>query len=243
MDQLPVILFLIIIAFLYSSVGHGGASGYLGMMVLLGVSPALMKPSALLLNIIVSAIATIQFYRAGYFRKNLFIPFIILSIPFSFIGSMITINEHVYKVILGICLLISVFRLLMMNKNVVQTENKKFSLTVALIIGACIGLLSGMIGIGGGILLSPLLILLHWANIKEAAAVAAPFILVNSLAGIFGLSLTGIFFTPQILWWVAAASAGGLAGSYWGSARFNFIALKYLLSVVLILAAGKLFIS
>jgi uncharacterized membrane protein YfcA len=243
MEQLLIILLLICIAFLYSSVGHGGASGYLGMMVLLGISPLVIKPSALLLNIIVSAIATIQFYRAGYFRKELLIPFIILSVPFSFIGSTIQLSDHIYKIILGFCLLMSVVRMLFMNQININSANKKIPLTLALFIGALIGFISGMIGIGGGILLSPVLLLFRWANIKESAAVAAPFIFFNSLSGIAGIGITDLNFTPQIITWVIAASIGGIAGSYWGSAKFNFIVLKYLLSAVLIIAAGKLFIS
>jgi uncharacterized membrane protein YfcA len=243
MEQLVVTLLFVVIAFLYSSVGHGGASGYLGAMVLLGISPSLMKSSALLLNITVSSIATIQFYRSGYFRKELLIPFIILSIPFSFIGSNIHLNDHIYKIILGFCLLVSVFRLLMMNKIVSGNEVRKIPFIPALIIGAVIGLFSGMIGIGGGILLSPILLLFHWANIKESAAVAAPFILLNSISGMIGLGTGGIIFTPEIAIWVVAASIGGIMGSYWGSVKFNFYALRLILAAVLILAAGKLFIS
>jgi uncharacterized membrane protein YfcA len=243
MEQLVVTLLFIIIAFLYSTVGHGGASGYLGAMVLLGISPALMKPSALLLNIIVSSIATIQFYRSGYFRKELLLPFIILSIPFSFIGSNFQLNDHIYKIILGFCLLVSVMRMLMMSKIITGSEIKKIPAIPAMIIGAAIGFLSGIIGIGGGILLSPILLLFNWANIKETAAVAAPFILVNSISGMIGLSTSGITFTPEIAIWVVAASIGGIMGSYWGSMKFNFYALRIILAAVLILAAGKLFIS
>ncbi len=243
MEQYFIIIILTVIAFLYSSVGHGGASGYLGMMVLLGISPVLMKPSALLLNVIVSAIATFQFYRAGYFRKFLFIPFVILSVPFAFIGAKISLTDPVFKIILGISLLISVMRMLMMNSLNKQNEKKTLPFVPALIIGACIGLISGMIGIGGGILLSPVILLFRWATIKESAAVAAPFILINSLSGIAGLWSSDVLFSPQIIWWVAAASMGGILGSYWGSQKFNTVALKYVLSVVMVIAAAKLFIS
>lgn len=242
MEPYTILLLILVLAFLYSSVGHGGASGYLGMMVLLGVSPAIMKPSALVLNVIVSTIAAIQFYKAGYFKMQLFFPFIILSVPCAFIGAKIPLPDHTYKIILGVCLLISVGRMLMMySKN--QIEKKPLPLIPALIIGAVIGLISGMIGIGGGILLSPLLLLFRWADYKEAAAVAAPFILVNSISGLVGLWSGGVTFPPLIVLWIIAAGLGGFAGSYWGSKKFNTVALKYLLSAVLIIAAWKLFIS
>ena len=212
------------------------------MMVLLGISPAMMKPSALLLNILVSAIATYQFYKAGHFKKNLFLPFIILSVPFSFIGSKISLADPVYKTILGICLLIAVACMLIKN-TAIAGDKKQLPLWPALGIGAGIGLISGMIGIGGGILLTPLLLLFRWADVKEAAAVSAPFILLNSISGIIGLGSTGISFTPEISAWVVAAAIGGIAGSYWGSKKFNNAALKYILSCVLVLAAAKLFIS
>ena len=243
MEYYLILILLLIVAFLYASVGHGGASGYLGMMVLLEISPALMKPSALLLNMIVSAIATIQFYKAGYFRKNIFIPFVILSVPFAFIGSRVVLPDHVYKIILGICLLISVIRILMMNYFQTISNKRSLPLVPALIIGAGIGIVSGMIGIGGGILLSPILLIFKWADIRESAAVAAPFIFINSLSGMTGLWSAGISFTQDIVWWVVAASIGGLLGSYSGSKKFNTVVLKYVLSVVMIIAATKLFIS
>lgn len=242
METYAVLFFVLLLAFLYSSVGHGGASGYLGLMVLMGVSTSVMKPAALILNVIVSSIAAIQFYNAGYFRKQLFFPFIILSVPCAFIGAKIPLSDPVYKIILGVCLLISVLRMLMMyNKN--NIDKKPLNLAAALIIGAGIGLISGMIGIGGGILLSPLVLLFRWADYKEAAAVSAPFILVNSISGLAGLWSGGVKLPPEIIAWVTVAAVGGIAGSYWGSKKFNTVALKYLLSAVLVIAAVKLFIS
>jgi uncharacterized membrane protein YfcA len=241
--DLLIIPLLLVIAFLYSSVGHGGASGYLGLMVLIGISPAVMRPSALLLNLIVSSIAAVQFYRSGYFRINLLIPFVILSVPFSFIGAKITLEDPVYKIILGICLLISVLRMVIINNLSVTSLKNELPFIPALIAGACIGLISGMIGIGGGILLSPLLLIFHWADIKESAAVAAPFILVNSLSGIAGLWSSGITFPPQIFVWIAAASAGGILGSFFGSVKFNTAALKFLLSAVILVAVVKLILN
>ena len=237
-----IIPVLIILAFLYSSVGHGGASGYLGMMVLLNVNPSIMKSSALVLNILVSAIATYQFYTAGYFRKNLFVPFIISSIPFTFIGSKISIPDQAYKIILGICLLAAVLRLVI-NIDTEYPEKKTLPFPIALIIGALIGLISGLIGIGGGILLTPLLLLFKWSDVKEAVVISALFILVNSIAGIIGLSSSGIHLTNEIVLWTGSVAIGGLAGSYWGSHKFNQKILKYILATVLVIAATKLFIN
>ena len=243
MEFTGILILLFLIAFLYATVGHGGASGYLGMMALVGISPVMIRPSALLLNILVSAITTVQFYRAGYFRQKLFFPFIILSVPFAFIGSQISLSGSVFKIILGICLLVSAARIINIFPTNQSGPKKNLPVLPAVCIGAGIGLISGMIGIGGGILLSPVLLLFRWADIKESAAVAAPFILINSLSGLTGLFSSGVTLPPQFLWWIVAAAIGGIIGSYWGSRKFNTVTLKYLLSVVLMIAAGKLFIS
>jgi len=243
MEQYAIFVIIIIVAFLYSSVGHGGASGYLGIMALFGMSPLIMKPSALLLNVMVSAIATYQFHKGGHFKRELFIPFILLSVPFAFLGAKIELSYPLYKIILGICLLISVARMLSAGFFNSAKSGKNMPWAPAIAIGAAIGLISGMIGIGGGILLSPLLLLFRWADLKESAAVAAPFILVNSLSGMAGMWSSGLNLSPEIILWVIAAVAGGTIGSYWGSRKFNVIELKYALSVVLVIAAVKLFIS
>lgn len=243
MDSYYLIPLFFIIAFLYASVGHGGASGYLGLMALAGISAVWMKPSALVLNILVSGIATVQFYRAGYFHTKLLLPFIILSIPCAYLGSRIPLQDHIYKIVLGICLIISVGRIVMMQWITSPTETRPVPLLPALLIGGSIGLVSGMIGIGGGIILSPVLLLLRWSGVKETAAVSAPFIVVNSLAGIVGLSASSLNFPPYLMYWVVAAVLGGLAGAWWGSKKFNVQWLRYILSVVLLFAAFKLFIT
>lgn len=237
-----VLALFFLIAFLYSTVGHGGASGYLALMVFLGFGPELIRPSALVLNILVAAIATAQYYRKGYFRKELFFPLIILSVPFAFAGSRIQLPVTTFKIILGFCLLLSVVRLLGFAKSDSEKPLRKMPFVLALFIGGGIGLLSGMIGIGGGIILSPVLLLFHWARMKETAAIAAPFILVNSLAGISGLMSHGISFPAQLPAWILVAAAGGLLGSYSGSKKFNTVTLKYLLAAVLVIAAGKLLV-
>ena len=236
------LLLIAIVAFLYASVGHGGASGYLALMVIFGISPVLMKSSALLLNIFVSGIAFIQYYRQGHFKWKILLPFILLSIPLSFIGAKIHIEVRVYKIILAACLMIATLRLLgVFGKNDdAKINDVKF--IPAVLIGGVIGFISGMIGIGGGILLSPFLLLLHWADIKKASAVSAAFIFLNSVSGIAGAS-SGQQFSPQIYSWVTAAIIGGTAGAFFGSRKFNHVVLRYILSIVLIFACTKLVIT
>ena len=240
MDFSLILVLFFIIAFVYSTVGHGGASGYLALMVFLNFVPEQIRPTALVLNVLVSAIASMQYYRSGYFKKELFIPLILLSVPLAFLGSRVQLSPSVFKIILGICLLLSVIRILGLIGNNSGETLRKMPLLIALLIGGGIGLISGMIGIGGGILLSPILLLFRWADIKQTAALAAPFILVNSLSGLAGLMSRHLVFPDRMMWWVLATLIGGLLGSYWGSHRFNSVVLKYLLATVLLFAAGKL---
>jgi uncharacterized protein len=236
-----VMALFFVVAFLYASVGHGGASGYLALMALLGVSPLIMKSSSLMLNIIVSAISFFMFYRGGFFRWKLFWPFAIASIPAAFLGASILIDGMVYKKILGIILLFPILRLIgVFGKGKNEDTIRELSLPIALTSGAVIGLLSGMIGIGGGIILSPLILIFKWANIKEAAAVSALFIFVNSVAGFAGVLMTGISFPEEVYYWIIAAVTGGFAGAFYGSFKGEYISLKIILAIVLIIASSKL---
>ena len=232
-----VILFFV--AFLYAAVGHGGASGYLALMALYGVAPEEMKPTALVLNLFVSLTSFIQYYRGGYFSKKLFIPIAAASIPLAFIGGMMTVEENIYKRILGILLLFPVIRFFFF-KNVDDSELKSHNTTIAVVTGGVVGLLSGMIGIGGGIILSPILLLLHWTNQKQTAAISAAFIFVNSVAGLGGMITQGISFTGNMMMYIVVAFAGGLLGAYLGSKKFNQNVLKYVLATVLLMASYKL---
>lgn len=232
-------ILLFIVAMLYASVGHGGASGYLALMAFFAFAPAMMRPTALILNLFVSSTAFIQYYRGGYFKWKLFWPFIITSIPAAFVGGLIEMDAKLYKMTLGILLLFSVVRLGGMKFN--DTNNlKKQNLLLSLVIGGVIGLISGMIGIGGGIILSPVILLLHWANMKQTAAVSAIFIFVNSLSGLGGLITKGFEFNASMTWMILIAFAGGLTGAYLGARKFNGEVLKKLLAVVLLLASIKL---
>ncbi len=241
MDTLYLFLLLMaVIAFLYSSVGHGGASGYLAVMALMGVAPIMMKPSALIMNLAVSLFSFIGFYRAGFFKLKLFLPFVITSVPMAFLGGTLTLSDSIYKKILAICILISIARLLYQFKQ--QDEpNRPIPIWAGLLSGSLIGLLSGMIGIGGGIMLSPLMLLMRWSNLKETAAVSALFIFVNSLSGLYGqMQAGGIHLTNNLQYAVAATIVGGLFGSYYGSQKFNIPTLRYLLSLGLAIASFKL---
>lgn len=239
MSELWFPLLLALIALLYASVGHGGASGYLAVLALLGFTSDVTRPTALVLNLFVSAVAFMQFARAGHFRWPLFWPFALASVPFAWIGAQVDLDPLWYKRLLALCLLAAVARLfgLFGQGNV---ERSTPTVPVSLFIGAGLGLLSGMIGIGGGILLSPLLLLLGWSTAKESAAVSAAFIFVNSAAGVFGLG-SAMVLGPQQFGWIAAALLGGLVGAYIGARRFREVRLKQVLGVVLLLASVKLF--
>lgn len=230
---------LFIVAFLYASVGHGGASGYLALMAIFAVSPAIMKPTALLLNLFVSSTSFIQFYRGGHFKWKLFWPFAAASIPLSFVGGTMAIESAVYKKVLGILLLIPVFRFFFF-KNTDPKEFRSSNIPLSLFVGGVIGLLSGMIGIGGGIILSPVLLLLKWTDQKQTAAISAAFIFVNSVAGLGGQLVKGFQFNQEMFAYVAVAFAGGICGAYFGALKFPQTVLKNVLAGVLALAAYKL---
>jgi uncharacterized membrane protein YfcA len=230
---------LFIVAFLYGSVGHGGASGYLALMAIFSIAPEVMKPTALLLNVFVSLVSFFQFYRGGHFNWRLFLPFALASIPFSFLGGMIVVDGAIYKQVLGLLLFIPVVRFLFFE-NLNEREHRSPDLILSLLIGSGIGFLSGLIGIGGGILLSPVVLLLGWAGQKQTAAISALFILVNSLSGLAGQVLKGVNFSADMYWYVVVVFAGGTAGAYFGALRFQQRRLKHILAWVLLLAACKL---
>ncbi len=243
MDTFDIILLSLLIfigASLYSSVGHGGASAYLAVMALFGLSPALMKPIGLVLNILVSSIATVRFYRARCFSWSVFLPISIAAIPCAYLGGAMTVPSHWYKWIAGVILLFSAGRLLLNNSNTEKKE-KRMPWYGAVIAGVIIGFLSGLVGVGGGIFLSPLLLFMGWASAKTTSGVSAAFIFVNSISGLLGLS-TNVFELPTYLPFLAiAAVTGGVIGSWFGSKQKvqNSTILK-LLAGVLIIAGLKL---
>lgn len=231
--------FIFSLAILYSSVGHGGASGYLALMAIFSFSPEFMRPSALVLNIFVSSVSFFSYYKNGHFKSKLLLPFIVTSIPVAFIGGAISTNPKTYKIILGIFLILAIARMVFQPKNSVN-EVRPTNKYGAYFIGIFLGFFSGLIGIGGGIILSPIIILLKWGTVKQTAAVSAAFILVNSIAGLLGQISQGVQFAPEIIYMLVAAVLGGSIGSYMGSFKVSNLVLRYTLSVVLILASFKL---
>lgn len=229
---------IIIVAFLYASAGQGGASGYLALMAFFSIAPVYMKTSALLLNVFVSLIAFILYYKAGHFRWKLLLPFALTSIPMAFVGAKLNVNPHLYKMVLGLLLLVAAAR--MLYKPSKKKDIKTPSFLIALMAGAVIGFLAGMTGIGGGIILSPLILLFNWASIKETAAVSSIFIFLNSISGLIGTWYNGIVLPPEIIFWVLAGMAGGIAGGYAGSRKFSVSWSTYALSAVLLIAGVKL---
>lgn len=236
--DISIALSLFLVGFLYSSVGHGGASGYIAVLSLFAIPVATYKPLILILNIIVAGMAFYQFWRSGYFRWKLCRTFLITSIPCAFIGSKFPIHGNIYNILLGLALVLPMIKLLGVTREV-KGEKKEVAIMPALIIGAIIGALSGMLSIGGGIFLSPVLILLSWANAKEAAAASALFIVLNSFGGLLGSSAETNINSSSALWFLMAA-AGGFMGSYWGSWRFPQTTVRYLLTAVLAIASCKL---
>lgn len=243
MDQIFLFcLILFMVAALYSSVGHGGASAYLALMAIYSFSPDMMKPTALILNLFVSMIAFIQFYRADHFKWKIFLPLAIASVPMAFLGGLISIDASLYKKILGVFLFIPVIRFIFFP-NIPDSGLKKNNLVFSLIIGSLLGFFSGLIGIGGGIILSPILLLLSWTNQKQTAAISALFIFVNSLSGLAGQASKGLALSPDMIWYIISAFAGGLLGSYLGALKFNQVVLKNTLAGVLFIAGLKLILS
>jgi len=228
-------------AFLYSSVGHAGASGYIAVMSLAAFAPATIRPVALVLNIVVACLATWHFWRAGHFSWQLFWPFAVLSIPFAFLGGYLRLPNHVFQILVGATLLFSAFRFFTKPHSDAHVVAPK--LPLALAVGAALGLMSGLTGTGGGIFLTPLLLFMRWATTKAAAAVSALFILVNSTSGLLGNLASTQHLPPFTSSFVAAALIGGFAGSYFGSRHFSGALIKKLLACVLLIAGLKLILS
>lgn len=233
-----LLAFIAIAALLYSAVGHGGASGYLAAMALFGLAPASMKPAALIMNIFVAGLACLRLYRAGYFNWALFWPFAIGSIPLAIVGGAWKLHDHAYQYLVGAALLIAAVRLLMENREPATRAAPR--LYIALPIGAGLGFVSGLTGVGGGIFLSPLLLFLRWADMRTTAAISAAFILVNSIAGLIGLLLSETRIPADISVMVLAALGGAVIGTELAVRRLAPIKLRKLLGVVLAIAALKM---
>jgi uncharacterized protein len=230
-----------VIALLYSSVGHAGASGYIATMTLFGIAPTVIRPTALVLNILVASIGTFQFWRAGHFSWKLFWPFALLSIPAAYLGGYLQPSASVLRILIGVVLLFSAARLLFRRGD--PTETSPPSVPVAVAVGAGLGFLAGLTGTGGGIFLTPLLLFCEWARIREAAAVSALFIWVNSVAGLVGY-FTKVHSVPSLGFILAAAAiVGGIIGSHLGSKRLAVRVISLCLATVLLIAGMKLILT
>ncbi len=227
-------------AALYASVGHAGASAYLAVMGLYNFAPSVMKPTALALNILVAAVATFKFYRAGLFSWRLFWPFAIVSVPAAFIGGAMTLPARSYKIVVGVVLLYAAVWMFRSSLKPFKAVAHPPPIWAAIIAGLAIGFLSGLTGVGGGIFLSPLLLYMGWAETRATSGVAAPFILVNSIAGLLGHFSSVAQLPPNIPVWGVAVLLGGWIGASYGSKRAPAPVLRQLLSLVLIVAGVKL---
>jgi uncharacterized membrane protein YfcA len=239
-ETLIIAILFFIGAALYSSVGHGGASSYLAVMGLFSLAPEIMKPTALALNILVAGIATFKFYRAGLFSWRLFWPFAVASIPAAFMGGATMLPARAYKILVGVVLLYAAVWMFRSSLRPLSKEAHLPPIWAALAWGAAIGFLSGVTGVGGGIFLSPLLLYMGWAETRATSGVAAPFILVNSIAGLLGHFSSVALLPSSIPIWGVAAVIGGWIGASYGSKRAPAPVLRQLLSLVLVVAGVKL---
>lgn len=237
-----VLILLPVAAFFYASVGHGGASSYLMILALAGFAPEEIRPTALLLNMAVSLIAFMNHRRSCEFPRSLFLQLVIFSVPAAFLGGLVVMDSVIYKNILGFLLLFPVMNFMGFfprnNKQILKDQP-----WMPAVIGLLIGFISGLIGIGGGIILSPILLMLGWTNIRQTAALSALFIFVNSVAGYLGTTGFNLIENNSLWTFIPPAIVGGLVGSYFGAMRFNVKLVKQLLTFVLAGAAIKLILS
>ena len=234
--------YFFVIALLYSTVGHAGASGYLATMAMLSFSPEVMKPTALALNIIVALVTTVRFAMAGHFSWRLFWPFALASVPMAYLGGGVHVDTTIYKILVGIALVFAAFHLILRSKVVLDEPGRAMypGIGASLAVGGGLGFLSGLTGVGGGIFLSPVLIILNWAGLRRTAAVSAAFILLNSISGLAGYLQKGGALPDHIAFWSVAVVAGGYIGSTLGATKFNSPVLRVLLGVMLVMAGVKL---
>lgn len=238
MPSSTLIVLIFLVAMLYASVGHGGASGYLAIMSLFAFAPSHMASNALMLNVLVAGTSCVMFWRAGYGSWPLLWPFLVGSVPAACIGGHVRVSSELYGLLLAAALLMAAVRLWLPTRHGVSgcARPDRF---LAVCVGAGIGLISGIIGIGGGVFLSPLMILCGWADPKRTAAASAAFIVVNSIAGLASRVATGRLWIDSLFPLAAAACVGGVIGSQLGANRISGVSLRRLIAMALVVAAGK----
>lgn len=230
-------------AALYSSVGHGGASAYLAIMALFAVAPETMRPTALALNLVVATFAAMRFGLRGQTNWRLLASFAVTAVPAAFVGGSIALPAEIYRPLVGAVLFAAALRLFWQPERLAERSVQAPSLAVTLPTGAALGLLAGLTGTGGGIFLSPLIILLGWADARKTAGVAAAFIVLNSAAGLLGniASVQRLPAETPVL--ALAVFAGAVVGSWLGVTRFPRHRLLQALAVVLVIASAKLVLT
>jgi uncharacterized membrane protein YfcA len=238
-------LFFFLIAALYSSVGLGGGSGYLAVMGIMGVSPEIMRPVALSLNILVSSLSAWQFHRSGFFSARIFFPIALTSIPFAYLGGYLELPGYLYRPLVGLVLVYSAWRLWRstMPGETLPEVRSDLPLWLPILAGAVIGFMSGLMGIGGGTFLGPLLLLAGWADTKQALGITAAFVFVNSISALAG-RLTAVPELPPNIWiWLAVVGVGGWLGAKLGSTRVDSRILRRLLAIILLVGGLRLLFS
>ena len=230
-----------LMAVLYSSVGHGGASGYLAAMALWGLLPEEMRPAALLMNIVVTSWLLYRFQPYKLMPYKLFWPLVIASTPLAFVGGLIKIDAEAYRLLVGVMLLLAAVRMLMINKAAESIQQP--TMIAVLLVGAILGFSAGLTGIGGGVFLSPILLIFGWCSIRQSTAVAAGFILLNSIGGLAGYIVSDQSWPIGAGWLVIAALAGCLFGGELAAYRASSLTLQKLLAAVLAIAAVKMVVT
>ena len=230
-----------LMAVLYSSVGHGGASGYLAAMALWGLLPEEMRPAALLMNIVVTSWLLYRFQPYKLMPYKLFWPLVIASTPLAFVGGLIKIDAEAYRLLVGVMLLLAAVRMLMINKAAESIQQP--TMIAVLLVGAILGFSAGLTGIGGGVFLSPILLIFGWCSIRQSTAVAAGFILLNSIGGLAGYIVSDQSWPMGAGWLVIAALAGCLFGGELAAHRASSLTLQKLLAAVLAIAAVKMVVT
>ncbi|MCA1572027.1 MAG: sulfite exporter TauE/SafE family protein [Chloroflexi bacterium] len=239
-DSLLLAALFFAAALLYASVGHAGASAYLAAMALVGVAAGTMRPTALVLNLFVASIVVTRFVRAGHLPWRTLVPLAAGSIPMAFVGGSIELPGELYRPLVAIVLLAGAWRLATAAVPTDDQQAPGVPVAAGIAAGAVIGLLAGLTGTGGGVFLTPLLVLAAWTGTRDAAGLSGAFILVNSVAGLAGMVTGGISLPPALPLWVASVAVGGLIGSWLGAVRFSILNLRRALAIVLVLAATKL---